>query len=405
MNDALYILTSFDFSKASGAAWSRVNNYAECLQDTGTDVYITSPAYVLRKEYIISETARNIFQIYSSEIEKYHKSYIQQVRFLHYYKHYISLYKISTKLDAGKKVFFLYSSNFSSVLMALLVFRILKKQKIYCEKNELQTGIALNQPLPRNILKYIPALVLKTATVLSGFVQDAVTIHFNGIIAISRRFIKLYSKTNKKIILIPILANAKFFRYERKMNQDDKFKICYTGDINQNKDGILDFLNAIRSIHSSRLTCDFYGNINIEFRSQLNSILLTLGDFHSITVHDQKPHDQVAELLSGYDLLILPRPRSLQTLYGFSTKLAEYLASSVPVLASRISDNDLYIEDGKNGFLYETGNTELLRAKIEEIAGLSNDKMTAIGRSGRNTAQEHFTIQKYKSQLKSFFFN
>jgi len=104
-------------------------------------------------------------------------------------------------------------------------------------------------------------------------------------------------------------------------------------------------------------------------------------------------------------LLILPRPRSLQTLYGFSTKLAEYLASSVPVLASRISDNDLYIEDGKNGFLYETGNTELLRAKIEEIAGLSNDKMTAIGRSGRNTAQEHFTIQKYKSQLKSFFFN
>jgi len=405
MNDSLYILTSFDFSKASGAAWSRVNNYAECLQPHNTNVYITSPAYDLSKEYSISQTGNSIFQIRSAFTEKYHKSYIQQFRFSHYYKHYISLYKISVKQDSNKKVFFLYSFNLASVVMALLVFRILKRQKIYCEKNELQLGIALNQPLPRNVINYFPALLLKTVTVIAGFMQDAMTVHFNGIITISRRFLKLYSKTNKKIILIPILANQMFFRCGREINQGNDYKICYTGDINQNKDGILDLLNALSLIRSRQITCDLYGNVNIEFRSQLAGKLETMGDFHSVKIHTQKPHEKIAEILSGYDLLILPRPRNLQTIFGFSTKLAEYLASSVPVLASRISDNDLYIEDGKNGFLYEPGDIVQLGSKIEKIASLGQDRLHTVGCSGRITAQEHFTISKYSFLLKSFFFN
>jgi glycosyltransferase involved in cell wall biosynthesis len=405
MNDALYILTSFDFNKAAGAAWSRVNNYAECLKNTGTSVYIASSVYNLAKGTYILQTGESIFQVRTDRVEKYRKSYIQQFRFLYYYKHYLSILQISKNQESNKNIFFLYSFNLSSVAMALLVFRILNRQIIYCEKNELQLGIAFNQPLPKNVFRYLPALLLKMLTSIAGFLQDLMTIHFNGIIVISQRFMRIYSKTNKKIILIPILANNKFFRYNRKVKKTDNFKICYTGDINQNKDGVLDLLNALSLIRSRQLSCDFYGNVNIEFRTQLDDKLKELGTFHSIKIHDQKPHDQVAEILSGYDLLILPRPRNLQTIFGFSTKLAEYLASSVPVLASRISDNDLYIEDVKNGFLYEPGDIEQLQKKIEEIINTENDKLITIGLAGRTTAQEHFTISRYSSLLKSFLFN
>ena len=405
MNDQLYILTSFNFNQAAGAAWSRVNNYAECLQNTDTKIYITSSAYDLSKDQIMFETANDIFQIRSSRLDNTRKSYIQQFRFSYYYKHYISLYQIISTNNPGRKILFLYSFNFSSVLMALLVFRIMKRQKIYCEKNELQVGIALNQPLPRNKKRYIPALLIKSTIVIAGLLQDVMTIFFNGTIVISRRFRNLYGKTNRKIITIPILANNMFFQLNRDRKQSDGFSICYTGDINQNKDGLLDFLNAISLIKNKRLTCDFYGKVSIEFHAHLDKMIQILEPFHTIKIHAEKPHDEVPQILAGYDLLILPRPRNLQTLYGFSTKLAEYLASSVPVLASKISDNDLYIEDGRNGFLCEPGNVKQLSGKINDIINLGSDKMTEIGLVGRKTAQEYFTISKYSSQLKSFFFS
>jgi glycosyltransferase involved in cell wall biosynthesis len=96
--------------------------------------------------------------------------------------------------------------------------------------------------------------------------------------------------------------------------------------------------------------------------------------------------------------LILPRPRTLQNEYGFSTKLASYMGSGVATLATTVSDNAVYIQDGVNGFLVPPDRPDCLRDKLLEIYG-QRGRLDAPGKQGLRTALEHFHPSRHGASL------
>ena len=104
------------------------------------------------------------------------------------------------------------------------------------------------------------------------------------------------------------------------------------------------------------------------------------------------------------NLLILPRPLNTQTNFGFSTKLAEYLISGVPVLVTDVSDNKIYIKDGFNGFMVDEISATGFEKKLIDIVGNYEVEKHIVSKEAFNTAKNHFDYRLYKDILTNFFF-
>ena len=76
-------------------------------------------------------------------------------------------------------------------------------------------------------------------------------------------------------------------------------------------------------------------------------------------VHFLGARDDVAALLPGFDLFVLP---SLNE--GISNTLLEAMACGVPVVASRVGGNAELFVDGREGTLYESGDDDALGAVL-----------------------------------------
>jgi glycosyltransferase involved in cell wall biosynthesis len=86
---------------------------------------------------------------------------------------------------------------------------------------------------------------------------------------------------------------------------------------------------------------------------------------------------------------------------GFPYKLAEYLASAKPVIASRISDIPRFLEDGHSAMLVAPGDAKDIANKIEYLL-LHPQKAMAIAAEARRIACTHFSHTRQAPGLYGF---
>lgn len=108
--------------------------------------------------------------------------------------------------------------------------------------------------------------------------------------------------------------------------------------------------------------------------------------------------NRAKEYLYLADWFVLPSTRE-----GQAIVVEEALTAGVPVIAARLTGMGEVIQDGKNGFLFESGNVDALAVcigrAIEENPGRSGMSFEA-----RNTAEKLFSSEKRIEELESLFF-
>lgn len=97
----------------------------------------------------------------------------------------------------------------------------------------------------------------------------------------------------------------------------------------------------------------------------------------------------VAELMHQYDALILP---SLWE--GLPNAVCEALASGLPVLASRVSDNPRLVEEGVTGFLFDPRDPEDMAEAIAKFNDLAGEARLGMGIAGRAFAERELSMEK-----------
>ena len=90
---------------------------------------------------------------------------------------------------------------------------------------------------------------------------------------------------------------------------------------------------------------------------------------------------------------------------GVPNVLLESAATGRVCIGSKISGTMDVIEDGKTGFLFETGNSESLAHMMEKVILLSEEERIGMGLSGRAKVEKEFdrqiVIEKYLSELEN----
>lgn len=138
----------------------------------------------------------------------------------------------------------------------------------------------------------------------------------------------------------------------KRINNDIK-KIVYTGTVAAYRGRDL-YLEAIKSVvakgYRLQLTIVGADDAQLEFCSKY-IFDNQLGDY--IKVHKRVPPEDLGKFLAQADYGLCLWENLEHWKYNPPTKLFEYLAAGLPVLASNIETHTNYIDDGLNGFIFE----------------------------------------------------
>ncbi len=87
---------------------------------------------------------------------------------------------------------------------------------------------------------------------------------------------------------------------------------------------------------------------------------------------------------------------------GFSNSILEYLATGLPVIATKVGGNSELVEDGVNGFLVPPADSQALTDKILVLAE-NQELRNRFGQKGRKRAEEKFSLTRQMARLEEFY--
>lgn len=88
---------------------------------------------------------------------------------------------------------------------------------------------------------------------------------------------------------------------------------------------------------------------------------------------------------------------------GLSNSLLEYMASSLPVLGSRVSGNEDFIVPGETGWLFEPGDEEGLTTALRDAGARSPQELRRIGRNARQMVAARAAVPTVLDRLCEFY--
>ena len=152
----------------------------------------------------------------------------------------------------------------------------------------------------------------------------------------------------------------------RQARNDGHFVLCYPGTLNwhQGVDLAVEAVYLLRErLPHLRFEIIGDGRMREELRSMIAARSLT----DRITLTGLVPMEEVAERMASVDLGIVPKRAEGFGDEAFSTKIMEFMAMGVPVVAARTRVDELYFNDSLLEF-FASGKAEDLAAHIEHLA-------------------------------------
>ncbi len=258
---------------------------------------------------------------------------------------------------------------------------------VVIEQTELQSSIYNQIGVKKNFFYYFKVYSEKN---IHRFCQAA--------IVISDKLITHYQKqfSSKKIYKIPALVDLNRFKPNQQNSQ--KHLIGYIGSFGV-KDGIPDLIYAFAQAKSiiPQLRLRLIGNY--DEHPNIIKIIHEYGIEDSVELTGRAYYNDVPDLLSACDLLICNRINSTYANYGFPSKLAEYMALGIPVIATDVSDISTYISKEYIN-LIEPEKPELLKSEI--LNRYTNyDIYNTKANNGINQIAEHFSNTLCASRLEN----
>jgi len=304
-------------------------------------------------------------------------------------------------------VVYLYPSTFVfKDFIYLVYFKFLKKRKFFCEINELRTAIAFSAPpggnLPSRLFQWLKSSIDYLAYKLNEFQVP----FYDGIVVISTNLEKHFYGFARKILKVPILCDTDIIDdyIPPRLAPDSPFKICFAGYIKYEKEGFDIFLEALSRVNKTRRTDLYlYGILEDQDKNKLEKLSNDLGLRDKIFYMGNIDPERLPGEFRKYNLLMLPRPLNRRTMYGFSTKLSEYLVSGIPVLVTDVSDNALYIRDGVNGYIILPGSASVMAEKILEIITDYDQQVKTLAENAYQTVREKLDYRLFSGDYFDFF--
>ncbi len=144
----------------------------------------------------------------------------------------------------------------------------------------------------------------------------------------------------------------------------------------------------------NRINIFFVGRIQTEFFRQLE---ILLSWFPNVHVLGEKARNEICEIYAETDVLICPSREE-----SFSLVTVEAMMNGVPAIVSSNTGVSYYIEDMKDGFVFESENAEMLAKRIEWCYR-NRDKCVSVGKAARKKYEKLFSMSAFENRLSYLF--
>lgn len=88
---------------------------------------------------------------------------------------------------------------------------------------------------------------------------------------------------------------------------------------------------------------------------------------------------------------------------GLSNTLLESMASGLPMVASRISGSEDFVDPGRTGWLFPPGDVDALADCLSEAAALEPATRAAMGEAARATVRTHASLEQVLNRLQALY--
>ena len=190
-------------------------------------------------------------------------------------------------------------------------------------------------------------------------------------------------------------------RFRETLNvANDDFLVCAIGQICARK-GLLELIEAFRQIHVtiSRMHLAIVGSVVFQHEEKYRDKIYAAAGVPELNgfVHFVGEMKDVYPALEASDLLVLNSREE-----PFGLVLVEAMSSGTPVLATRVGGVPEIVEDGKNGWLVESGDTRALAAKLIELSGDCAGLERAAHYAQTVTCPQ-FSMERFQGSLRGLY--
>jgi len=218
-----------------------------------------------------------------------------------------------------------------------------------------------------------------------------------GIVVISTYLQNKYNKYSAKIPLIHIpISSYVTLNVSKNTTFNSPVKIVYSGSFGA-KDGLDTLIFAFDEFSQSNSNCQLL----LSGKTKDTSLVRKYCENPHVKYIGYVPDEEFDSFLAQADILCMTRNKMQFANAGFPFKLGEYLATGKPVIASKVSDVELYIENGKDAVLVEPEQPAQI---VDALNFLVNnpDKAFEIGKNGQQKCILHFNPAENAKKLNEF---
>lgn len=228
--------------------------------------------------------------------------------------------------------------------------------------------------------------------------------HVDGVFVISKQLQLYFQEQGVKHVLISNMF-VDFSRFENVLpTLNTEPVIAYCGTVSKQKDGVDILIQAFQlfAVTHPRYKLMIIGPMQYEgLQDELKQLCSEQQIWERIIFTGKVAADEMPALLCKANILALARPDSLQAQNGFPTKLGEYLATGRPVVATRVGDIPVFLEDKVSAFLVEPNN---IQAFSDALSMAADDEVLSakVGQKGRKVAMQYFNAISESKKVLSY---
>lgn len=149
---------------------------------------------------------------------------------------------------------------------------------------------------------------------------------------------------------------------------DGRFTMLYPGSLNRHQ-GLHVAIGAVSRVHSKIPGAQFHIYGEGPARPELREQAAALGLQQLVAFHDPLPLEQIARVMAAADLAIEPKMDQGFSGDAVSTKILEFMACGVPVVASRTPAHAYYFNDSVVRFFSPGDEAALAEAILDSYRG------------------------------------
>jgi glycosyltransferase involved in cell wall biosynthesis len=288
--------------------------------------------------------------------------------------------------------------NIELLPLGVIIKAITKKKVFYdCREDHFNSMLYSKVWFPKSI-RVILAYIVKGLEAISQIMYDGFIVSDPAIYKMNK-----YMPENKKILFHNLPLKSQFENIENKNAK--KYDLVVLGSMSM-RTGVLDVIKAISVLKKQGI------NIKIKLVGDPSKDKVLYENIKNIVrdeclecqvqITGKIPYSKIPEELTDCKIGLVPLLDMPKFRNNIAAKQFEYMAAGLPVIASMLPPQKIYIEEGHNGMFYKAGDVKELVEKIKYLHENPNE-ISRMGENGKKLIMNHLYSEKEQDEYAIYY--